>query len=70
MTQDSMKRLSRNRSYWLASEWLSGYVYRTTLGPALLPLASLFVVGFAILAVALNAARASAVRPSAALRES
>jgi putative ABC transport system permease protein len=55
-------------AWWLANSWLEGYVYRTSLGPAVLPLASLIVAAFVALAVSFNSARASAIRPNLALR--
>jgi putative ABC transport system permease protein len=55
-------------AWWIANSWLEGYVYRTALGPAVLPLASAIVVSFVALAVGLNTARAAAIRPSFALR--
>jgi putative ABC transport system permease protein len=54
--------------WWIANEWLNGYVYRTALGPAVLPVASVIVIAFVAAAVSLNALRASAIRPSNALR--
>jgi putative ABC transport system permease protein len=55
-------------AYWLSNGWLEQYVYRTSLGPVVLPVASAIVVGFVALAVGLNTARAAAIRPSFALR--
>jgi putative ABC transport system permease protein len=55
-------------AWWAAGAWLSSFVYRTELAPALLPVASLFVITFVALAVSFNAARAAAVRPNIALR--
>jgi putative ABC transport system permease protein len=55
-------------AFWIANEWLQRFVYRTTLGAFMLPLASLAIVAFVALAVSLNATRAAAVRPSFALR--
>jgi putative ABC transport system permease protein len=55
-------------AFWLANSWLEGYVYRTALGPAVLPVASLIVLAFVALAVGFNTARAAAIRPSFALR--
>jgi putative ABC transport system permease protein len=60
--------LSWPLGWWIANEWLSGYVYRTSLGPVVLPVASVIVVAFVVAAVGLNALRASAIRPSNALR--
>jgi putative ABC transport system permease protein len=54
--------------FWLANEWLSGFVYRTPLGFAVAPLASLFIIGFVAIAVSLTAIPAVAIRPSLALR--
>lgn len=53
---------------WLANEWLMGFVYRTQLGLAVLPVASAFVIAFVAVAVALTAVPAVAIRPSTALR--
>jgi putative ABC transport system permease protein len=54
---------------WLfSSAWLEGYVYRTSLGPIVLPAATAIVIAFVALAVGLNTARAAAIRPSFALR--
>jgi len=55
-------------AYWLSNGWLEQYVYRTSLGPVVLPVASAIVVGFVALAVGLNTTRAAAIRPSFALR--
>lgn len=53
---------------WIGSQWLAGFVYRTSLG-WLTPLAAtLLVMAFVALAVGLSAARAAAIRPSHALR--
>jgi putative ABC transport system permease protein len=54
--------------WWIAQQWLTGFVYRTELGFAVLPLATAAVLAFVAVAVALNAFRASAIRPSIALR--
>jgi putative ABC transport system permease protein len=55
-------------AWWVASAWLESYVYRTSLGPAVLPAATLVILAFVALAVGLNTARAAAIRPSFALR--
>jgi putative ABC transport system permease protein len=55
-------------AWWLSSEWINQYVYRTSLGFIILPIATLFVVSFVVLAVGLSAARAAAIRPGFALR--
>ena len=54
--------------WWIAQQWLMGFVYRTELGLVVLPLATAAVLAFVAVAVALNAIRASAIRPSIALR--
>jgi putative ABC transport system permease protein len=54
--------------YWIAGEWLTGYVYRTPLAPAALPLATLIVLVLVALATGANAIRAGAIRPGLALR--
>ena len=54
--------------WWIAQQWLMGFVYRTDLGFIVLPLATAAVLAFVALAVAVNAIRASAIRPSIALR--
>jgi putative ABC transport system permease protein len=54
--------------WWISSGWLETYVYRTSLGLAVLPVASLIVLAFVALAVGLNITRAAAIRPSLALR--
>jgi putative ABC transport system permease protein len=54
--------------FWLANEWLLGFVYRTQLGAAVLPVASAFIIGFVAFAVSLTAIPAVAIRPSTALR--
>jgi putative ABC transport system permease protein len=55
-------------AWWLSAEWLNQYVYRTSLGLIVLPLATVAVVAFVALAVGLSAGRASAIRPGLALR--
>jgi putative ABC transport system permease protein len=55
-------------AWWVSESWLATFVYRTALGPALLPLASMIIVGALAVAVSFNAFRAAAVRPSFALR--
>jgi putative ABC transport system permease protein len=52
----------------IANEWLSGFVYRTSLGPVVLPIASAAVIAFVGAAVAFSAIRAAAIRPGLALR--
>jgi putative ABC transport system permease protein len=52
----------------IANEWLSSFVYRTSLGGLVLPIASVAVVGFVAAAVAFSAIRAAAIRPGLALR--
>jgi putative ABC transport system permease protein len=54
--------------FWIANEWLSGFVYRTELGPLVLPIASAAVIAFVAVAVAFSALRAAAIRPGLALR--
>jgi putative ABC transport system permease protein len=54
--------------WWLAEQWLMGFVYRTELGLIVLPLATFAVIAFVAIAVSLNATRAAAIRPSTALR--
>lgn len=54
--------------FWLANQWLSGFVYRTNLSWLVLPVATFIVVAFVALAVSLSAVRAAAIRPSLALR--
>jgi putative ABC transport system permease protein len=54
--------------FYIANEWLSGFVYRTGLGWAVLPLASVAVIAFVGVAVSFSALRAAAVRPGMALR--
>ena len=54
--------------WWMASLWLNGFVYRTSLGLAILPAAAALVIVFVALAVGFNALRAAAVRPNVALR--
>ncbi|MND06244.1 hypothetical protein D3C83_275140 [compost metagenome] len=54
--------------YWLASEWLADFKYQTPLGWAVMPVASIIVMGFVALAVGLSSARAAAMRPGLALR--
>ena len=54
--------------FWLANEWLIGFVYRTQLGLAVLPVASAFIIAFVAFAVSLTAIPAVAIRPSTALR--
>jgi putative ABC transport system permease protein len=54
--------------WWIANGWLSGFVYRTSLGPALLPAASLAILTFLALAIGLSATRGSLMRPGMALR--
>jgi putative ABC transport system permease protein len=53
---------------WIANEWLLGFVYRTSLGLAVLPAATVLIVAFTAFAVLISAIRAAAIRPSAALR--
>jgi putative ABC transport system permease protein len=60
--------LSWPAAWWLSNSWLNGYVYRTSLGLAALPVASAIVVAFVALAVGLNTLKAAAIRPSTALR--
>jgi putative ABC transport system permease protein len=55
-------------AWWISNGWLETYVYRTALGPVVLPAASLIILAFVALAVGLNTARAAAIRPSFALR--
>ncbi|HEV7690464.1 MAG TPA: FtsX-like permease family protein [Hyphomonadaceae bacterium] len=55
-------------AWWVSSAWLETYVYRTSLGPVVLPAASLIILAFVALAVGFNTARAAAIRPSFALR--
>jgi putative ABC transport system permease protein len=60
--------LSWPLAWWIADAWLTGYVYRTSLGLAVLPVASFIVLVFVALAVGLNTIRAAAIRPGLALR--
>jgi putative ABC transport system permease protein len=55
-------------AWWVSQTWLETFVYRTVLGPALLPLSSGIIVAALALAVSFNAFRAAAIRPSLALR--
>jgi len=54
--------------YWIAQEWLTGFVYRTSLGFTVLPTASVITIAFVALAVGLNTLRAAAMRAGQALR--
>jgi putative ABC transport system permease protein len=54
--------------FWIASQWLLGFVYRTQLGWVVPFLATLIVIAFVVLAVGLSSARAAALRPGLALR--
>ncbi len=54
--------------YWIANQWLLGFVYRTQLGWLVPLMATLIVMSFVALAVGLSSARAAAMRPGLALR--
>jgi putative ABC transport system permease protein len=55
-------------AWWLSTEWLNQYAYRTSLGLVVLPVATLAVVAFVTFAVGLSAGWASAIRPGLALK--
>jgi putative ABC transport system permease protein len=54
--------------WWLSQQWLTAFIYRTELGVAVLPAATMAVMLLVGLAVGLNALRAAAIRPTVALR--
>jgi putative ABC transport system permease protein len=54
--------------FWIANQWLLGFVYRTQLGWAVPLIATLIVIAFVAFAVGLSSARAAAMRPGLALR--
>lgn len=54
--------------FWIANQWLLGFVYRTQLGWIVPLVATLIVMAFVALAVGLSSARAAGMRPGLALR--